>query len=49
VLWLKAHTYTPVDATSIPTGLIAPVAGTPFDFTKPTAIGARIRDADARS
>jgi aldose 1-epimerase len=46
VLWLKAHNYTPVDPTLIPTGVIAPVAGTPFDFTKPTAIGARIRDAD---
>jgi aldose 1-epimerase len=46
VLWLKAHNYTPVDPTLIPTGEIAPVAGTPFDFTKPTAIGARIRDAD---
>ena len=38
-LWLKAHNYTPVDATLIPTGEIAPVAGTPFDFTKPTPIG----------
>ena len=46
VMWLKAHNYTPVDPTLIPTGVIAPVAGTPFDFTKPTAIGARIRDAD---
>ncbi len=46
VLWLKAHNYTPVDSTLIPTGVIAPVAGTPFDFTKPTAIGLRIREAD---
>ena len=46
MLWLKADNYTPVDATLIPTGELAPVAGTPFDFTKPTAIGARIRDAD---
>jgi aldose 1-epimerase len=45
ILWLKASHYTPVDATLIPTGEIAPVAGTPFDFTTPTAIGARIRDA----
>jgi aldose 1-epimerase len=44
VLWLKAHNYTPVDATLIPTGEIAPVAGTPFDFTKPTPIGLRIRE-----
>jgi aldose 1-epimerase len=45
VLQLIAHRYTPVDATLIPTGEIAPVAGTPLDFTRPTAIGARIRDA----
>jgi aldose 1-epimerase len=42
VLTLKAGHYTPVDATSIPTGEIASVAGTPMDFTLPTAIGARI-------
>ena len=41
VLWLNADRYTPVDATLIPTGAIVPVAGTPFDFTKPTAIGDR--------
>ena len=45
VLWIKAHNYTPVDATLIPTGEIAPVAGTPFDFTNPTPIGERIREA----
>jgi len=45
VLWLNADNYTPVDSTLIPTGAIDPVAGTPFDFTKPTAIGDRIRDA----
>jgi aldose 1-epimerase len=44
VLQLNADHYTPVDATLIPTGAIDPVAGTPFDFTKPTAIGDRIRD-----
>lgn len=37
-----ADWFTPVDATLIPTGEIAPVAGTPFDFTRPTAVGARI-------
>jgi len=42
----KAANYTPVDATSIPTGKIAPVAGTPFDFTKPATIGSRINVAD---
>jgi aldose 1-epimerase len=39
---INADNYTPVDGTLIPTGKIEPVAGTPFDFTKPTAIGARI-------
>jgi aldose 1-epimerase len=34
--------YTPVDTGLIPTGKIEPVAGTPFDFTKPEVIGARI-------
>src|SRR5262249_54093824 len=34
--------YTPVDETLIPTGELAPVEGTPFDFRAPTAIGARI-------
>ena len=42
VLQVNANTYTPVDSTLIPTGKIEPVAGTPFDFTKPTAIGARV-------
>jgi aldose 1-epimerase len=41
-LELAASHYTPVDAESIPTGEIAPVAGTPLDFRTPTAIGARI-------
>jgi aldose 1-epimerase len=44
VLTIPADRYTPVDATLIPTGEIAPVAGTPFDFRTPTRIGARIRD-----
>ena len=41
-LMLNADRYTPVDATLIPTGELASVQGTPFDFRKPTAIGARI-------
>ena len=45
VLQLDASHFTPVDAELIPTGEIAPVEGTPFDFRAPTAIGARI-DAD---
>ena len=43
-LYLNADHYTPVDATLIPTGEVSPVAGTPLDFTQPTAIGARLRD-----
>jgi aldose 1-epimerase len=43
-LMLNADRYTPVDDTLIPTGELAPVAGTPFDFRKPTAIGARINN-----
>jgi aldose 1-epimerase len=45
-LMLNADRYTPVDATLIPTGELAPVQGTPFDFRKPTAIGARIAASD---
>jgi aldose 1-epimerase len=43
-LWLRAGRFTPVDAALTPTGELAPVAGTPFDFTTPKAIGARIRE-----
>jgi aldose 1-epimerase len=39
---IDADHYTPVDETLIPTGVIAPVKGTPLDFMKSTAIGARI-------
>ena len=46
VLTLAADRYTPVDSTLIPTGELAPVAGTPFDFRAPTAIGARINAND---
>jgi aldose 1-epimerase len=45
-LQIDASGFTPVDETLIPTGEIAPVEGTPFDFREPMAIGARIRDAD---
>jgi aldose 1-epimerase len=43
-LTIAADRYTPVDATLIPTGELAPVAGTPLDFRQPTRIGARIDD-----
>ena len=42
-LRLNADRYTPVDATLIPTGELAVVDKTPFDFRKPTPIGARIK------
>ena len=44
VLEINADGYTPVDAGLIPVGGVQPVAGTPFDFNKPTPIGARIND-----
>jgi aldose 1-epimerase len=45
-LFINADRYTPVDATLIPTGELASVAGTPFDFRMPTPIGARIGSED---
>ena len=42
VVTLDADRFVPIDSTFIPTGELAPVAGTPFDFRTPTAIGARI-------
>ncbi len=42
LLTIPADNITPIDAGLIPTGKLMPVAGTPFDFRKPTAIGARI-------
>ena len=46
VLAINAARYTPVDATLIPTGDLVALAGTPFDFRTPTAIGARIDKQD---
>jgi aldose 1-epimerase len=45
-LSIDAEAYTPVDCTLIPTGKIAPVADTPFDFRAAVAIGARIGSPD---
>jgi aldose 1-epimerase len=45
-LTIEADQYLPIDATSLPTGALAPVAGTPFDFRAPAAIGLRIDQAD---
>jgi aldose 1-epimerase len=46
LLQLTADRFTPVDSGLIPTGELKPVAGTPFDFRKSTAIGARIEQDD---
>jgi len=45
-LTINADRFTPIDATSIPTGELRAVTGTPLDFTRPMKIGARINDAD---
>lgn len=42
LMMINADKFTPTDSKLIPTGEILPVAGTPMDFRKPTAIGARI-------
>lgn len=42
LLKINADQYTPVDSTLIPTGKLAEVKGTPFDFTSERAIGERI-------
>lgn len=46
VLTLNADRFTPVDSGLIPTGVLQMVANTPFDFRKPTAVGARIGSDD---
>ena len=43
-IMINADRFTPVDKNLIPTGELRPVKGTPFDFTKPEKIGARIDD-----
>jgi aldose 1-epimerase len=43
-LTIAASRYTPVDGNLIPTGTLAPVEGTPFDFRMPRRIGDRIDD-----
>jgi aldose 1-epimerase len=42
VLWIPSHEYTPADKDLIPTGEIAPLKGTPMDFSAPRRIGDRI-------
>jgi aldose 1-epimerase len=46
VLTIAADKFVTIDAGLIPTGGLAPVAGTPFDFRSPHAIGARIGQPD---
>lgn len=46
LMMINADKFTPIDKTSIPLGDLKPVQGTPFDFRKPTAIGARIHEQD---
>jgi aldose 1-epimerase len=48
LLTVNADGYTPVDASLIPTGGIAPVAGTPMDFRSAKRIGAELRSGDVQ-
>lgn len=41
-LTLFSSRYQPFDANAMPTGVVAPVAGTPYDFTKPTRMADRL-------
>lgn len=45
-LKINAASFTPVDETSIPTGDLKRVQGTPFDFTRATPLGERIEQQD---
>ena len=47
-LVIDADRFVPIDATSIPLGPLAPVAGTPFDFRQPRTIGERIGQPDTQ-
>jgi aldose 1-epimerase len=42
---VEADTYLPTTENAIPTGVVKPVKGTPFDFTKPTVVNSVVRDA----
>ncbi len=43
---IRADAFAPIDAPLIPTGALAPIAGTPFDFRSPRLIGERISQPD---
>lgn len=45
-MWLNADHYTPTDAEGIPSGIIAPVAGTALDFTAEKPLGAELTQTD---
>ena len=45
-LWIASDEYTPVDRTQIPTGAVAPIAGTSRDFRKMRPIGAEPYDCN---
>ncbi|WAU79850.1 galactose mutarotase [Streptomyces sp. Qhu-G9] len=45
-LMIAASRYTPVDAALVPTGELADVTGTAFDFRRPKTVGADLRQAD---
>jgi aldose 1-epimerase len=45
IVTIPANSYLPTDDGAIPTGQFRPVAGTPFDFRTPHAVGERVRDA----
>ena len=47
LITINARKYTPTDTTQIPLGYQASVFGTPFNFTSPFAMGARIQDVSA--
>jgi aldose 1-epimerase len=47
-VYINSDKTTPVDKELITTGKFASVDGTPFDFRKPTTIGARINDPDTQ-
>lgn len=48
ILTINADFFIPIDETSIPTGEILKVEGTPFDFRQPHAVGERIGDTSCR-
>jgi len=47
-MMINANSYTPVNANLIPTGVLAPVAGTAFDFRTPKPIGQDINNGDTQ-